>query len=207
MGRLSPITTTTATSRPLRLPLSKAWRYLPALGLGVLAACGGAIAAGSSVAATRAAPILVQRNCPPTDLLVRKSTRRGVRRELVPPGPRSVLLCRYGAYGSSGGRLLGQRPVYSAAIVRELMREFDTLPKIPAGTTACPADNGAAIISYFHYAKGDDVPVDLHTSGCAYATNGYIKRDAMKAPGPRLIRQLEGLTSKNRPLRSPALAG
>lgn len=184
------------------------WRWVAALAAAALAAGGGAVAATSAFAATRSAAVRVAQNsCPPSDLVVRKSTRRGVKRRLVPAGPRTALVCRYGAYGPAGGRLLAQTYIASASAVRQLAREFDALPKIPPGTTACPKDNGKAIVSYFRYAKGDDVPVDLHTSGCAYATNGYIERDAMKSPGPRLIGQLERLTPRHHSRRSPALAG
>jgi len=137
-------------------------------------------------------------SCPPTDRHSLTSTTRGAKAMLVPATARQVLLCRYHGANpkpSESSYLAAQRLVLHRRTVRRLAREFDALMPQPPGVFACPIDTGIEIIAIFRYRARSDDPVTLAPGGCASATNGHLVRSAMYPPGPRLIKQLDALTT------------
>jgi hypothetical protein len=137
--------------------------------------------------------------CPGSDRHAVASTRPGATRELVPPGARAVLLCRYsGTYDGIGKRLPAFRLqardlIESGATASSMTRELDSLPRFTA-PIACPAEFGAAIVAFFRYAAGPDDPVTIALDGCLGAGNGHVNRIAESATGYDFVKHLAALT-------------
>lgn len=137
--------------------------------------------------------------CPASDRHALVSVRAGAVRELVPPGARAVLLCRYsGIYHGIGPRtpaylLLGHDLVNGATTVASMTRELDSLPHITA-PIACPASFGTAIVAHFRYASGPDDPVTIQVDGCYGASNGHVNRLAISTSGYAFVTHLAALT-------------
>ncbi|MDQ6807762.1 MAG: hypothetical protein M3065_23060 [Actinomycetota bacterium] len=140
--------------------------------------------------------------CPSRDRHILRSTTAGASATLVPAGVRQLLLCRYSGLGSApepvgsaSFRLLARGLVTNHATVRSLARKLNAL-KPAIGVTACPNDDGTAIIAFFRYGstpKADD-PVRVDLSGCSSVTNGHLQRTADTVSGLKLLRQLKRLT-------------
>lgn len=86
-----------------------------------------------------------------------------------------------------------------ARLVRRLVREFDRLPPMPAGTIACPYDDGSAIRASIAYADRRRVTILVDLRGCMSVTNGNLERTAFgfgspRQYGPQLVADLERLT-------------
>lgn len=139
-------------------------------------------------------------SCPVRDRQQLVSTTTGAGKELVPPGARQVLVCRYGGLnaGAAALRLVNLRLVVGRNTVTRFASEFDALKPFQGGVYSCPADFDAKIIAIFRYlpTPQSDDPVTVDTSGCTPVTNGHLIRTAAFAPGPALVQQLEALTSK-----------
>jgi hypothetical protein len=123
------------------------------------------------------------------------STTSGAATELVPPGPRQVLLCRYSGLNPTpahAGRLLAHRLVRSPRTISQLTARFDALRPFGSGAYSCPVDFGVTIIAFFRYlpTPESDDPVSVDPGGCTPVTNGRITRTAMFPPGSALIAQL-----------------
>ncbi len=142
--------------------------------------------------------------CPPADRHAVLSTRTGTTRELVPPGARAVLLCRYsGMYHGIGPRvpaflLQGHALIEDATTVASMTHELDTLPRVTV-PIACPASFGTAIVAYFRYRAGPDDPVTIALDGCLGASNGHVSRVAISASGYAFVRHLAALTGLHFP--------
>lgn len=138
-------------------------------------------------------------SCPSTDRQPLISRTPGAREMLVPDGAHAVLLCRYRGLNptpSESTRLKAQRLDIQPRTVAGLASQFNALKPMQSGSYSCPADFGVKIIAIFRYSATPDDPVTLDPGGCALVTNGRLTRTAGFAPGPKLIRQLEGLTSR-----------
>lgn len=133
--------------------------------------------------------------CPARDRKPLTSTTSGAATELVPPGPRQVLLCRYSGLNPTpahAGRLLAHRLVISPATISELRARFNALRPFGPGAYSCPVDFGVTIIAFFRYlpTPESDDPVTVDPGGCTPVTNGRITRTAMFPPGSALLAQL-----------------
>ena len=95
---------------------------------------------------------------------------------MVPAGPKSGLICRYGASTAKprpGGlerqtRLGPAQASLLAATVRRLNLEP------PAGISSCPADFGVVALIGFSYPGRPDVGLWYHAGGCQTLDNGRI---------------------------------
>ena len=111
-------------------------------------------------------------------------------RQLVAPGARAVLLCRYsGTHDGIGPRLAPFRLQAShligdPATVAGMARELDSLARITA-PSACPAGFGAAIVAHFRYPAGPEDPVTIALDGCLEAGTGTPTGSGCRSPGPR----------------------
>jgi hypothetical protein len=111
----------------------------------------------------------------------RGPVRSEAREEFVPPGARSVTICRYEA--PSGTPLAGQSDPalmrlsragdLSGAVLSDLVEALNTAP---AGHMRCPGNPTVVVLARFHYATGPDVEVRMGVAACWSATNGA--RDA-----------------------------
>lgn len=101
---------------------------------------------------------------------------------LVPPGARSLVLCRYGGLntkGAVGGLVASART--TGNVVVQLTNELDALPALPSGIH-CPFDDGSSIVARFGSSS-----VRIGLTGCNAVTNGRVTRRAT----PPVLRQLE----------------
>jgi hypothetical protein len=137
--------------------------------------------------------------CPAADRHTVLSARPGATRELVPPGARAVLLCRYsGMYRGIGPRapaflLQGHDLIDGAATLASMTRRIDSLPRITT-PIACPAGFGTAIVARFRYAAGPDDPVTIALDGCLDASNGHVSRVGLSASWYAFVKHLAALT-------------
>jgi hypothetical protein len=119
-------------------------------------------------------------------------------RELVPPKPRRLVLCRYAGLNDrhhDPGTLVRSHHVARRARIRRIARLFDWLKPPPEGPINCPADSGSKVLARFRYRGSPDDLVAQELSGCRFATNGHLVRWALSRPGPRLIDLLRRLTA------------
>jgi hypothetical protein len=116
---------------------------------------------------------------------------------LVPPGPRSVVLCRYRGLDSHPAMSLtiarvlrlGPGPVLSTLVARLNALEpwpFSTLPH------SCPFDDASQVIAHFGYPSDATSAVTVDLMGCNTVTNGRISRTAY--PSDPVLAQLKRLT-------------
>jgi hypothetical protein len=139
-------------------------------------------------------------SCPAKDRRQLISTAPGATQDLVPPGARQVLVCRYGGLnsGREKTRLVSINMITDRAAVLQLAQRIDALKPLQSGAYSCPADFGMEIIAIFRYlgTRSSDDPVTIDPDGCAPVSNGRVLRTALLPPGPALIGELEALTSK-----------
>jgi hypothetical protein len=149
---------------------------------------------GVSVSASGAPPLGA---CPRSDRQAAVSARPGATQALVPPGARTVLVCRYSGLGAPGGafRLTVHDLVSDQATVARLSSELDALT--PAtGVYHCPSDSGADVVARFLYPTGPQDPVTVDLTGCNGVTNGHVHREAgTSAAGRSLVGALARLTA------------
>ena len=131
---------------------------------------------GVSVSASGATP---PGACPSTDRRAAVSARPGATRALVPPGARTILVCRYSGLGTPGGafRLTVHQLVSDQATVVRLSRQLDALTPT-TGVYHCPSDSGADVVARFVYPTGPQDPVTVDLTGCNGVTNGHVHREA-----------------------------
>lgn len=139
--------------------------------------------------------------CPPKPTAVAPSQSSEAQRELVPSGAVSVTLCRYRGLNDPTPRyvsqLVGSATLTSGWRARSLGDRFDALPPLQGGTTACPSDDGSALLVIFAYPRSIRDPVSVHPTGCSYATNGSITADMAVDAGQRLRTELQRMTGCN----------
>jgi hypothetical protein len=136
--------------------------------------------------------------CPASDHRAAVSARPGATHELVPPGARAVMLCRYSGLNTPSGdfRLSFHIRVRSRATVARLARELDALAPTRA-VYHCPIDVAADIVVHFTYATGPQNPVTIDLAGCNPVTNGHLQRNAgVSAAGRRLVGTLARMTTR-----------
>jgi hypothetical protein len=164
-----------------------------------LSAC--ANSEGSSASSSRLEALPA--SCPSKTLKegAEAATNRNTRSNasLVPSQPNELLLCRYYGFGinqtpktqARAGKLGAERWLHRPGVVRSISREFNDLPQLPRhGAISCPSDEGAMLYAIFHYAGEPPVPVEIHLSGCRFASNGRARAVAMT---PRLLNRLARL--------------
>lgn len=99
-------------------------------------------------------------------------------RELAPPGPVTIQLCRYSAEVSRPFlRLMTARRVTAHSAVAFFARELDALPE-QHGTVVCPNDDGSQVVAILTYPRSRTVAVSVGLGGCETATNGTVSRSA-----------------------------
>ncbi len=76
-------------------------------------------------------------------------------------------------------------------IVSGIARTLNGSPVPAPGGQSCPEDTGATAIGLFFYAGARPVAVQIHLSGCDFATNGF------RIVGPRsmIAKEVRALTS------------
>ncbi len=104
---------------------------------------------------------------------------------LVPPGARSVVLCRYGYELAQSARITGNAVVL-------LTNELDALPPLSRGI-GCPVSLDS-VLATFRYRHGARHTVRIDQSGCSAATNGKVLRHATLPVRERLTRILRPTT-------------
>ncbi len=121
---------------------------------------------------------------------------------LVPPAPRSVVLCRYRGLDSdpdrslwlARARRLGPGPTLSTIAAR--LNALKPWPFIGGLPTSCPADDASQVIAHFGYPNDVASAVTVDLEGCNTVTNGRIFRTAY--PSDPVLGQLERLTGFRR---------
>lgn len=118
------------------------------------------------------------------------------RRELAPPGPVAIELCRYSAeLGRPVLRLRSSRSLTAHKAVAFFASELAALPQ-QHGTVNCPADDGSRVVATLTYPQSRSLAVSVGLRGCKTATNGMVSRTAsgFGSPSekvPPLVDQLE----------------
>jgi hypothetical protein len=114
--------------------------------------------------------------------------------ELAPSGATAIRLCRYIGLNHKHARSLGRsRLLTKQTLVSDLVTKFDALHAAPAGAVACPNDDGAMILAQLAYPDGHRVSIGVSLSGCQFATNGDLTRNAAFPNGRRLVVELKRL--------------
>ncbi len=158
------------------------------LSLRAVVATGVVVAAAASLVAVASAHTQA---CPLSGRALSVGTPQ--RTTLVPPGARTVLLCRYAGVPSQ--RLKKAVRITKHSTVLELAKLLDSLKPLPQGTTSCPSDDGSQVLAVFRGPRGTRQDrVLVQPGGCSKATGGGLNRTALSPPGPRLIRLLKKLT-------------
>jgi hypothetical protein len=100
------------------------------------------------------------------------------RRELAPPGPVAIRLCRYSAeVGRPVLRLMSSRRLTAHEAVAFFAGELAALPQQHGGVV-CPDDDGSQVVATFSYPKSRSLAVSVALRGCETATNGTVSRTA-----------------------------
>lgn len=133
--------------------------------------------------------------CPAKAPISEPSSAPDLAQMLVPPGARSVVLCRYHGLNppALAGRLELERTVSSDVTVARLRSQLDALPAQGNGVVHCPMDDGSEILAIFAYAHTQPDPVEIGLSGCLLVSNGHLTRTASLPPGPALLAELARL--------------
>jgi hypothetical protein len=121
-------------------------------------------------------------------------------RQLAPPGPTAIRLCRYASLNDAHPLHLARSvTVPRGRVARLLVREFDRLPRFAPGVIACPMDDGTEVVALLSYPGGHSVSISVGLRGCTRVTNGDVVRTALgigpsPRSGPALLERLEHLT-------------
>jgi hypothetical protein len=103
----------------------------------------------------------------------------------MPPDATAIRLCRYSGLNAHPRlTLVASRLVTSAGVVRQLVGEFDRLPRLH-GVVACPMDDGSQIVALVSYPAGRRVTISVGLTGCRLVTNGSVHRSAEGLGSPR----------------------
>lgn len=161
-----------------------------------LSACGAASAAQSAAPARPPSRPAACRFEAPTR--VAANPWAAARVQLAPATPTALRLCRYsGLNANQPRRLIASVLVDSRSTLRSLTHRFDQLASAQ-GTFGCPLDDGSEIVARLAYPGPHQVTISVGLRGCNSVTNGDLHRTAAGAagrPGPKLLAQLERLTS------------
>jgi hypothetical protein len=120
------------------------------------------------------------------------------RRELAPPGPVEIQLCRYSVeVGRPVLRLMSSRRLTAHKAVAFFAGELAALPRQQGGVV-CPDDDGSEVVATLRYPKSRSLAVSVGLRGCEPATNGTVSRTASGfgtpvGKVPPLVDQLERL--------------
>jgi hypothetical protein len=154
-----------------------------------LAACGTAGTSGTtSTASIGPGP---RPHCPKKARHLRFTHDERTAHSLVPAGATSLVLCAYHGLNPKVhqvGELATSRRITSRVSIASLTSLFDGLPPDPfeGGVTNCPMDNGSKEAAIFGYRGEPPVTVSIRPTGCAFVSNGDLRR----ALTPRLERAL-----------------
>jgi hypothetical protein len=124
------------------------------------------------------------------------------KRELAPPGPVAIQLCRYSAeLYRPVLRLRSSRRLTAHRAVAFLAGELAALPD-QHGTVVCPADDGSQVLVTLTYPQSRSLAVSVGLRGCETATNGTVSRTASGFGTPSgkaspLVGQLERILPTN----------
>jgi hypothetical protein len=100
------------------------------------------------------------------------------RRELAPPAPVAIQLCRYSAeVGRPVLRLMSSRRLTAHEAVAFFAGELAALPRQHGGVV-CPDDDGSQVVATLRYPKSRGLAVSVGLRGCEIATNGTVSRTA-----------------------------
>lgn len=116
-------------------------------------------------------------------------------RELMPPGARTLVLCRYRELNPAATalRLRSARLVTDRVQVVGIATALNALPSEGSGFH-CPMDDGSAILATFSYPQRAAVVVRVGLRGCRTVTGPHLPiRTAISLGGARLISRLEHL--------------
>ena len=96
-------------------------------------------------------------------------TVAGARGRIVPGEPAQLVVCEY-RIGTDHAR----RFEVDGATTRTIARLLDGLGPAPSGVFACPAERTVPLELFFSYASGEGLLVIAPTTGCLFASNGYV---------------------------------
>lgn len=117
-------------------------------------------------------------------------------RQLAPPGPVAIQLCRYSAaVGRPVLRLVSSRRLTAPKAVAFFAAELAALPR-QHGPVACPEDDGSQVVAALMYPGRKDLGISVGLRGCETVTNGAVTRTASgfgtpPQKAPPLVHQLE----------------
>jgi hypothetical protein len=160
----------------------------------------------------RASSVLPARCSPTVPSRIPAESWTLARRELAPPRPIAIRLCRYAGLGARPPLRLVRSVLRSnPSLIGTLVSELDRLPSAK-GAFACPADDGSRILLLLAYPGDHAVTISVGLRGCHTVTNGSVYRSAAgigspPAFGPQLVTELKRLTAPRRAspqLRPPA---
>jgi hypothetical protein len=109
--------------------------------------------------------------CPstPPDDAKPYDTVAGAQDRIVPGTPSGLVICEYRI-----GMDRSRRFELDAAATRTIARLLDDLGPAPSGVFACPAERTVPLELFFSYANGARLLVIAPTTGCLFASNGYV---------------------------------
>ncbi len=146
----------------------------------------GPVQVGSAVASAKAGVWTVSRSpklrvdvaagCPPSLGRYQDVVNTFPGPPLVPPNPKTGIICRYGPSATKPGaaRLERQTRLSSAqaAMLTSPVRRLSLAP--PAGVTHCPADFGVVAVIGLSFSGRPDVGLWYQATGCQTLDNGRI---------------------------------
>jgi hypothetical protein len=77
--------------------------------------------------------------------------------------------------------------------VRRVVRGLNSLPTMPTGAFACPADNGSSVVVIAMYRRSVTRIVHVELTGCLIARRGEVVRWDLPSHG-RFVQMLARLT-------------
>jgi hypothetical protein len=150
----------------------------------VLSFCLAAVfACGSSAGrhiASESTGVAIHAGCPvqqPKVADMRRANRGfgDLKKTLIPEGASRLRLCRYYGTESTAGKvgLAASKLVTDRRVIAGIARTLDSAPVPAPGGQSCPEDTGATAIGFFFIGAAKPVAVQIHLSGCYFATNGF----------------------------------
>jgi hypothetical protein len=148
------------------------------IGLSGLLACAAVAGCGASRPVVPALGSFSARRCAAQrPVTLHQVAWSAARRELAPPGPVAIQLCRYSAeVGRPVLRLMSSRRLTAHKAVAFFVSELAALPRQHAGVV-CPEDDGSQVVATLRYPKSRSVAVSVGLRGCEIATNGTVPAD------------------------------
>jgi hypothetical protein len=135
--------------------------------------------------------------CPKRGLRALEDRNGAARRQFIPPGAVSALVCRYvrkgiGPGGSSPS--LTEADLSSRGEIKRLKNAVSSLPPAAKGEFACPTGYPLNYLLAFNYRDEPPVFVRISYFGCGFVRNGVSK--SIYRPTPTLKRLLNGLLAE-----------